>query len=136
MSSLKDFYRDKVLNGGFTSFATFQSGARATLVEGDAVVDTANRRVWVYAEFNTLVDRVSPSDWSTILATSTTSTTYLPKYKTSSRSNCVGLMCDESSDRAYSMCFGYGSSAIGIILGYGESLYKNEHVILYGSWTY
>lgn len=135
-TSLKDFYRNKVLNGGFTSFATFQSGTRATLVEGDAVVDTANRRVWVYAEFNTLVDRASPSDWSTILMTSTSSTTYMPKYKTSSRSNNVGLICDESSDRNYAMNFGFGSSVLGLILGYGDSLYKNEHVIVYGSWTY
>ena len=135
-TSLKDFYRDKVLNGGLTSICTLATGTRANFNEGDVVVDTTKRTCYLYADFTILADRPSPSDYSSLLAVSGMSNTYLPRYTTNSRSNMVGLCCDDTSTRPCSTSFGYGASSYRFIAGYGESLYKDDHIIVYGSWTY
>lgn len=136
MTSLKDYYRDKVLNGGLTSICTLSTTARATFNEGGVVADTANRKCYLYVDFSIIADRLNPSDYSTLLTVSGMSTDYLPKYLTNSRSNMLALSCDESSTRPYSVGFGYGSSGYRFIGGYGQSLYANDSVIVYASWNY
>lgn len=136
MTSLKDYYRDKVLNGGLTSICTLSTAARATFNEGGVVADTANRKCYLYVDFSIIADRINPSDYSTLLNVSGMSTDYLPKYLTNSRSNMLALSCDETSTRPYSVGFGYASSGYRFIGGYGQSLYANDSVIVYASWTY
>ena len=136
MTSLKDYYRDKVLNGGLTSICTLSDATRAKFNEGGVVADTTNRTCYLYVDMTILTDRVNPSDWSGLLTVTGMSTNYFPKTSTSSRSTSVPLITDESSSHILACVFGVVSSNSRFYASYGERLYANDHIIVYASWTY
>lgn len=136
--SLKDFYRDKVLNGTFddTCTATVYSD-RITLNEGKFGVDTTNHQVYFYYDF-TIKATISSSSWGTIMTFPSNFSNYLPRYTTSARTNLIGALTDSSSSAVKNFFHGYASSsnARQFGLGYGQGATVNENYIVYGSWTY
>ena len=54
--TLKDYYRDKVFNGGFTTeFSVTPYSSRISVNEGKIVIDTTNRIGYVYLDVTMLV---------------------------------------------------------------------------------
>ena len=142
-SSLKDIIRDKVLNGGYTpicSFSAYQS--RVTINEGGMVADTTNHRVYLYVDFTSNANVGSASDYTSMILFDNISTNYYPVYDTSSRTNNMPLITDESSaNPKRQFYFGYNTSSYSnrIVLSYGSgtnAVKTNDHYILYATYTY
>ena len=137
-TSLKDFYRDKVINGGLTEVTYTIYNNRLNISEGKLVVDTSNNTVYVYFDFTTTATGGGSSTWATLLTFSSELSNYLPKFASNSRNNAVGITTDSSSDYNINFFIGYGSSNFPRTFGgaYGKAFAIGEHYIVYGSWTY
>lgn len=139
VSSLKDFYRDKVLNGTFdVTLDMTPSTSRITLNEGGKIgIDTTNRIGYFYVDFTTLVASVS-NDWRALGSFGSAISSYLPKLASNSRNYPVALIVDETSDSTPCCFLGYGSSSYPRTFGsgYAETFAIGDRIIAYGSWTY
>lgn len=136
--TLKDIYRDIVLNGGYTSYSLTPWSSRASLHEGGIVVDTASKTAYLYVDFTILQNLTTASTWFYIFAASDTLLNYMPKYQTNTQNNDVGLSTDSSSSHNKPFMFGYGSATQKITLSgeWGQTYNNGDHYIVYGSWTY
>lgn len=138
-SSLKDFYRDKVLNGTFdVTLDMTPSTSRITLNEGGKIgIDTTNRIGYFYVDFTTLVASAS-NDWRNLGTFGSALSSYLPRLATNSRNYQVALQVDETSDHKPCSFLGYGSSNSPRVFGtgYAETFAIGDRIIAYGSWTY
>ena len=136
--TLKDYYKDKVLNGTFddTVTATVQS-SRITINEGGIGVDTTNRTVYLYYDITIATNMSSANNWYTLAALSSNLSSYLPKY-TSSTNGMIGLITDGSSSNKKAFDIGYaGSSYTRTFNGqYNNTFTSGDRYYVYGSWTY
>ena len=137
-TSLKDFYRDKVLNGTFddTVTATVQSN-RIVINEGGIGVDTTSKTVYLYFDITINANMTSSNNWYTLATLSNNLSTYLPSYTTSTK----GLIClntDSSSDMVKSFDIGNAGSSYPRTLNgcYNNTFLTGERYYIYGSWTY
>ena len=139
MTSLKDFYRDKVLNGTFDVTIDMTPNAqRMTLNEGGKIgIDTTNRMGYFYIDFTTLVASVS-NDWRVLGTFVSAISSYLPRLASNSRNEQVALIVDETSDSKPCCFLGYGGSSYSRSFGsgYAETFAIGDRIIAYGSWTY
>ena len=138
-TSLKDFYRDKVLNGTFDATVNWTINAgRMTVNEGGYIgVDTTNRQAYFYVDFINNVAGTS-SDWRKLADFDSALSSYLPKLATSSRNVLLDMITDESSTQKINFFLGYASSSNprSFACSYGSLIAVNDHYIVYGSWTY
>lgn len=137
--SLKDFYRDKVLNGTFDDTCTMTIyNDRLTINEGGCKVDTTEHKVYFYYDFTMLVTLTTTNTWHTLGSFSANYANYLPKYVSNNRQTMVALITDETSDKNSPFMTGYGSSSNPRTFGdtYGNVLTQGERYYVYGSWTY
>lgn len=138
-SSLKDFYRNKVLNGTWDATVNWTiNDGRMTINEGGyAVVDTTNRQVYFYVDFINNVAGAS-NDYRTLANFDAAMSNYLPKLATSSRNTLVNMTTDSTSSQAINFMIGYTGSTRPRLFGcsYGSLIAVNDRYIVYGSWTY
>lgn len=138
-SSLKDFYRDKVLNSTFDATVNWTINAgRMTVNEGGYIgIDTTNRQAYFYVDFICNVAGTS-SDWRKLADFGSTLPNYLPKLTTSSRNTLLDMITDESSTQKINFFLGYASSTNprSFACSYGSLIAVNDRYIVYGSWTY
>ena len=136
--SLKDIIRDKVFNGGFSTYYGFEPfSSRCTISEGRISVDTDNKIAYLYADF-TMATTISSSDWAGFMNTTTQfPTTYTAESPGNSNLDYTPLMTDESSDTHKQMCFyrNYNSKSFLTTIK-GTSYSSGEHYIVYGMWSY
>lgn len=139
VSSLKDFYRDKVLNGTFDVTLDMTPNAqRITLNEGGKVgIDTTNRIGYFYVDCTTIVASVT-NDWRVFGSFGSAFSNYLPRFASNTRNYQVSLTVDETSDSTPCCFLGYGSSSNPRVFGtgYAETFAIGDRIIAYGSWTY
>lgn len=137
--SLKDFYRDKVLNGTFdVTLDMTPNTSRITVNEGGKIgIDTTNRIGYFYVDFTTLVASES-NDWRFLGSFGSALSSYLPRFVSNTRNYQVGLTVDETSDSTPCCFLGYGGSgyARSFGSGYAETFAIGDRIIAYGSWTY
>jgi len=138
-SSLKDLYRDKVLNGTFdVTLDMTPNTSRITVNEGGKIgIDTTNRIGYFYVDFTTLIASVS-NDWRVFGSFGSAFSSYLPRFASNTRNYQIGLTVDETSDHNPCCFLGYGGSSNPrtFASGYAETFAIGDRLIVYGSWTY
>lgn len=136
--TIKEAYRNIVLNSGLTLYQLTPWSSRASLNEGGIVVDTASKTAYLYVDFTMLQNLTTASTWFYIFTASDTLLNYMPKYQTDTRNNDVGLSTDSSSSNNKPFLFGYGTGSQKIALSgeWGQTFNNGDHYIVYGSWTY
>lgn len=140
-SSLKNLYRNKVLNGGFSvEIPLSVTSDRMTINEGGKIViDTANKIAYFYVDMTALSGGAS-SNWRQYGTFSSDLANYLPKGASNNRNTMTFITNDETSDKKdISFLIGYVSSsyprAFGV--GYGvTNIEANDRFYVYGSWSY
>lgn len=142
--TLKDVFRNKVLNGGLTNIATLTpTVSRVTLNESGIVADKTSHTLYVYVDFTVNTNFGSASDWASAINIVAESgevwTNYLPRTYTSNKKNCINLTTDEeSSDPTKVFMLGYVDSTYKdrIFAPYNVTVTAGQHYIIYGAYTY
>lgn len=131
--TLKDIIRDKVLNGGYTSYTlTPYSSGRCTLNEGGVVDDTVNKIIYVYLDITINQNGAINDHWN--MYSSNIPKNKFPKTVGSSDDNRTRETLLSDNTKTFSI---YNTSGTGyIIVGYGQGLTSGERIISYGAWTY
>lgn len=139
--SLKNLYRNKVLNGGFSvEIPLSVTSDRMTINEGGKIViDTTNKIAYFYIDMTALSGGAS-SNWRQYGTFSSDLANYLPKGASNNRNTMTFITNDGTSDKKdISFLIGYVSSsyprAFGV--GYGvTNIVANDRFYVYGSWSY
>lgn len=137
-TSLKDLYRDKVLNGTFDDTCTgTPKNNVCTINEGGCGVDTTNKIVYLYYDL-TMNTSPSSSSWATLLEFSDNLSNYLPRYTANNRNTLIGLCTDSTSSNAKEIFIGYAGSgyARNMGIGYGQGASSGDRFIVYSAWSY
>ena len=132
--TIKDIIKDKVLNGGYTSYTlTPYSSGRCTLNEGGVVDDTTNKIIYAYFDVTINASGATSDHWN--LYSNNMPRTKFPRTVGSSNDNRTRETL--LSDNTKTLSIYSGGEALGyIILGYGQGMTSGERIISYGAWSY
>lgn len=138
-ATLKDVYRDIVLNSSLTQNSLTVYSGRCTLSEGAWVDDTANKTIYVYADFT--INGAQSSGTNQLIMTLANMTSNKRPYVYAADSATRGqatLTTDNSSSNTNGFVAYLFStpSAVGITLPNGLGAADGDHYIVYGSWNY
>lgn len=129
--SLKDFYYDKVFNGGFSvNYNITGVSGRATVSEGKISIDTSGKVGYIYLDVTALTTNSNPYANCNI---QTINSTYLPRNSSGNVLSVVPLVTDSSSDALDTWHILYGSTCYMELV---KSTVANRHYIVYGMWSY
>lgn len=138
MSFLRNFYYNKVFNGGYSDVFYFDQPTenRATLRKGQVVVDTTNRTVYLYADFDIILTKNTSDYWYVFKLTDFASS-YLPKRDGGSAGTLQSLITDETSTvPSKSWFINLASSVCYVAVQKGQGFTLDDHYIVYNSWQY
>ena len=142
--TLKDVFRNKVLNGGLTNIATLTVyNSRISISESGVVADKTNHTLYTYIDFIANDNLGQSSDWAGLAEITSVSgeniSNYIPKGTQGSRTSNICLITDESSDNPTNLfIFGDISTTYPhrFFIPYGVYITTGQHYIVYGAYTY
>ena len=134
ISPLKDAYRNKVFNSTeLISAQIVPFNNRSVVNEGQVVVDTDTRSVWMYVDFSLTTNLNTNDYYGTVQFSNPISTSIFPKEKTSDAADQSMTTDPMSSDPTKSF-FLQGSYILCVRNGQG--LTNGDRYVVYGSWQY
>ena len=142
--TIKDSFRNKVLDGGLTNIATLTVyNSRISISESGVVADKTNHTVYVYVDFTANGNYGQSSDWAGLAEITSVSgeniSNYIPRGTQGGHTSNICLITDESSDNPTNLfIFGDISTQYPhrFFIPYGVYITTGQHYIVYGAYTY
>lgn len=142
--TLKDVFRNKVLNGGLTNIATLSVySSRISISESGVVADKTNHTLYTYIDFIANGNYGQSSDWAGLAEITSVSgediRNYIPRGTQGGHNSNICLITDESSDNPTNLfIFGDISTTYPnrFFIPYNVYITTGQHYIVYGAYTY